>query len=133
MRKLLIFIGVLTMACGDSPTEVQASVAGTWELSTVNGANLPYVITQSGADKIELTADVITATSTGSFTQQTTIKTTQNSQVTTQTLPDAGSYVMNGTAVTFTFNSDGSSGTGSLSGDTMTVTDGGFALVYKRK
>jgi hypothetical protein len=40
---------------------------------------------------------------------------------------------LNGTAVTFTFNSDGSTGTGSLSGNTLTVASDGIALVYNKR
>jgi hypothetical protein len=135
MRRLLLAIAVLTMACGSDATEptTMASVAGTWSLSTVNGTALPYILAQSGADKLEWTADVITATSTGSFTQISSFKTTANGQVTTQTTPDAGTFSINGTAVTFTFQSDGSTGTGALNGNTMTVTGQGFALVYVKQ
>src|ERR1044072_8557407 len=54
MRKLLLAVAMLTLACGgDSTTEpTNASVAGTWSLSTVNGTALPYILAQSGADKI---------------------------------------------------------------------------------
>jgi hypothetical protein len=62
----------------------------------------------------------------------TTIKTTEGGQVTTETIPDAGTYTQTGTAVTFTFNSDGSSGTGTLNGNTVTVASQGFSLVYTR-
>jgi hypothetical protein len=132
MKKLLVAMVVLALGCGgDSTTEpTTASVAGTWELSTVNGAPLPFIVIQSGTSKLEWTADVITATSTGSFTQISTFRTTDNGQVTTNTVPDAGSYTLNGTAVTFTFNSDGSTGTGSINGNTLTVTQPGTALVY---
>jgi methyl coenzyme M reductase beta subunit len=62
----------------------------------------------------------------------TTVKTTESGQVTTESIPDAGTYTQNGTAVTFTFNSDGSSGTGTLNGNTVTVASQGFSLVYTR-
>jgi hypothetical protein len=90
------------------------------------------VLLQVGADKLELTSDVITANSTGSFTQMTTIRSTEGGQVTNESIPDAGTYTQAGTAVTFTFNSDGSSGTGTLSGNTVTVASQGYSLVYTR-
>jgi len=130
-RFVAACVVLLAIACGDS-TSPSASVAGTWTLQTVNGAPLPFVIAQVGADKIELTSDVITANSNGSFTQMTTVKTTESGQVTTESIPDAGTYTQNGTAVTFTFNSDGSSGTGTLNGNTVTVASQGFSLVYTR-
>lgn len=122
-------------ACGggDSPTEpTQVSVAGTWSLQTINGTRLPYVVAQTGADKLEVTSDVLSVSGTGSFTQTTTVRLTQNGQVSTQSVADAGSYTLNGSAASFRFNSDGSTGTASISGNTMTVATDGFAYVYTR-
>jgi hypothetical protein len=134
MRKLFLALVALTVACGDSTTEpTMSSIAGTWELQTVNGAALPYVIFQQGTEKVELTADVFAVTSAGTFTQLSTVRTTSNGQTETETIPDAGTYTLVGTALTFKFNSDQSTGTGSVSGNTLTVTDAGFALVYKKK
>jgi hypothetical protein len=139
MRRLLAIVLAATLtACGGDSTSPAPSIAGTWSLKTINGAALPFVIVASGTDKQELVSDVFTVTandaSSGAFTQLTTVRFTQNGQVTTQTFPDAGTYTLNGTAVTFRFNSDGSVGTGSWSGNTITVTDteDGLALVYQR-
>lgn len=136
MRLLACMLLVVAAACGgdDGPTQpTAASVAGTWQLQTVNGSALPYVAAQVGLDKVELMSDVLTVVASGSFTQMTQIRVTQSGQVTTQSIPDAGSYTLNGSAVTFTFNSDGSTGTGALSGSTLTVAEDGFAFVYKKQ
>ena len=135
MRLIACMLLLVGAACGgDSPTQpTSSSVAGTWSLQTINGTGLPYIVAQTGSDKVELTSDVLTVVGSGSFTQITQVRVTQNGQVSTQSIPDAGSYVLNGTAVTFTFNSDGSSGTGSLSGNTLTVAEDGFAYVYRKQ
>ena len=57
---------------------------------------------------------------------------TQDGQASTESIPDGGWYALNGTAVSFTFDSDGSTGTGSLAGNTLTVASAGFALDYKK-
>ena len=135
MRLIACMLLLVGAACGgDSPTQpTSPSVAGTWSLQTINGTGLPYIVAQTGSDKVELTSDVLTVVGSGSFTQITQVRVTQNGQVSTQSIPDAGSYVLNGTAVTFTFNSDGSSGTGSLSGNTLTIAEDGFAYVYRKQ
>jgi hypothetical protein len=135
MRLIACMLLLVGAACGgDSPTQpTSSSVAGTWSLQTINGTGLPYIVAQTGSDKVELTSDVLTVVGSGSFTQITQVRVTQNGQVSTQSIPDAGSYVLNGTAVTFTFNSDGSSGTGSLSGNTLTIAEDGFAYVYRKQ
>src|SRR5262245_21206057 len=135
MRRLLVLALSLVAACGGDSTTgppVQEQIAGTWTLSTVNGAPLPFTIAQTGTNKIEILSDVFVVVSTGSFTQTTTVRSTINGVVSTQSVADAGTYTVNGTAITLHFNSDGSTGTASWSGNTMTTTDGGIALVYLR-
>ena len=135
MRRLLAVALVLAAACGGDTTTgptVQQQITGTWSLSTVNGSALPFTIAQTGTNKVELVSDVFVVASTGSFTQTTTVRTTINGVVTTQSVADAGTYTVSGTAITLHFNSDGSTGTASFSGNTFTTTDGGLALVYRR-
>jgi hypothetical protein len=133
MRRLLPFIFLAIAACStDSTTGPTGSIAGTWTLQTVNGFSLPFTIEQTVTDKVELLSDVIVISGTGSFTQTATVRTTTNGAATTQSAADAGTYTLNGTAITLHFNSDGSTGTGSWSGNTITTTDGGLALVFKR-
>jgi len=136
MRRFIACMSLVAAAAcgGDSPTQpTSASVAGTWNLQTVNGSGLPYIVGQVGSDKLELVSDVLTVGESGTFTQLTEFRVTESGQVSTESVPDAGSYALNGTAVTFTFDSDGSTGTGSLSGNTLTIAAGGFALIYKKQ
>jgi hypothetical protein len=133
MKKIFFALLALTLACSnDSTAPTPASVAGSWNLQSVNGTALPFVVTQTGTNKVEITADVLTATSSGSFTEITTLRTTQNSVATIQTGSDAGSYVLNGNNVTFQFQSDGSVGSGTISGSTLTVSEAGLSLIYKK-
>ncbi|MDQ6689116.1 MAG: hypothetical protein M3Z18_01250 [Gemmatimonadota bacterium] len=63
------------------------------------------------------------------MTELTTFRETVNGQVSTRTGADAGTYVLNGNAVSFAFNS-GSTGTGTVSGNTITIAEGGVSLFY---
>ena len=135
MRFLACLLLVAVAACrSDGPTDhTPVSLAGTWRLQTVNGNGLPFVVPQTVVDKMEVTSDALTVAASGTFTQETQIRTTESGQVTTETVEDAGSYTLNGTAVTFTYDSDGATGTGSVSGNTLTVAVGGLALVYRKQ
>jgi lipocalin-like protein len=130
-----LILSVALTACGnDSPTQpTSASVVGTWNLQTIDGNGLPYVVDQVGSDTVAITGDVLKVSANGTFSQMTYFRVTENGQVTTDSIPDAGSYALNGTAVTFTFDSDGSTSTASLSGKTLTVAAVGLALVYKKQ
>jgi hypothetical protein len=132
-RCLALFAVALITACGsDASTAPQPTIAGTWTLQTINGSPLPFIVAQTGTNKVELVSDVVVISGTGSFTETSSVRTTTNGVATTQSVADAGSYTLNGTAVTLHFNSDGSTATGSWSGNTVTVTDVGLALVFTR-
>ncbi len=139
MRKLALAIGALAItfatACGgDSTTQpTPASFAGTWSLQTVNGAALPFLVATNGSDKLEITSDVFTVTSSGTFDEMATTRTTISGVATVDTLNDSGTYTLNGSAVTLTFASDGSSIAGTLSGNSMTLTQAGYAFAYKKQ
>lgn len=117
------------VACGgDSSTGPISQVSGTYDLRTVNGSALPFTTYQSANERDELLSDVITASG-GSFTELSTYRVTFNGQVSSGTQADAGAYVVNGTAVSFVFNS-GSSGTGTISGNSFIVADAGVSSYY---
>ena len=67
----------------------------------------------------------------GSVSTSMTIRTSTVAGVTTDTENDAGTYTRNGTAFQFT-STDGTVVTGSLSGNTLTLTSDGLALVYRK-
>jgi hypothetical protein len=131
---LLLTLG---LACGGDSTSPTASIAGTWNLSSINGSPLPFTIQQVGTTKLEVVSDVAILTasnsSSGSFTETTTSRLTQNGQVSTQTSANSGTYTLNGTAVVFVSNTAGTSNTGSWSGNTLTLAENGVALVFVRQ
>jgi hypothetical protein len=137
MRRLALCLATLVaIGCGggdDATAPASNSIAGTWALETVNGAALPFVVAQSGANKAEVTSDVLTLAEGGSFTQSTQVRLTQSGTVTTQSASEAGTWTLTGTSVSFRFTSDGSVGTGTLNGSTLTVAETGIALVYRKQ
>ena len=137
MRFSLMAVAASAIAaCGggsDGPTPpTPVSVAGTWNMQTVNGSPLPHLSAGSGNNKIELTADVLTVSSGGSFTDTQTYRTTENGSSTTLSEPFAGTYVLNGSTVTFRYNSGGSR-TGTVSRDTLTVANGPLSYVFRKQ
>jgi hypothetical protein len=128
----LIIVATVTACSKDSPTDPNASIAGAYTLRTVNGNNLPFTVLQVGADKAEVLNETITVSDAGTFTQQGTFRFTESGVVTTEGYADAGTYTRSGTAVTFVFLSDGSSGTGTVSGGVITVGFEGFSYVYRK-
>lgn len=120
-------------ACGDSGTSPgRSGVVGTWDLQTINGQPLPFVIEQQGADRFELTRDSFTF-STSRFTHTTDYRFTEAGQVEIGSEEDAGRYTLDGNALTVQFDSDGSSATAAVSGNTITFTADGIVGVYRRQ
>lgn len=135
MRRLLPLVALaVAVACGsDSTTQPTiASVAGTWNLQSVNGSPLPFTLTQTGSDRLELLSDVVTANANGTYTEVAQFRTTVNGQSSTSTESDAGTFTLNGTAVSLTGTQTGNIN-GALSGNTLTLTEQGFAWVFVKQ
>ncbi|MEO7458007.1 MAG: hypothetical protein ABIY52_17250 [Gemmatimonadaceae bacterium] len=131
MRKILMVLALAGFAaCGDSGTGL-VSVEGTYTLRSINGTNLPYIVLQSGTQKIEVVDDVISLATNGTYTEVGHTRTTLNGQVTTDTGTDNGSYTTAGTSITLR-SSDGSSTIGTINGGTLTVVDQGLSAVFTR-
>jgi len=136
MRRTLAIVctaaAVFLAGCGsdDSTSPTQASVAGTWNLTTVNGASLPFTI--QATPKIEVLSDQLVVSANGTFTESTQTRTTNGTSVTLQTVPDGGTYSLNGTAATFIFN-DGTTGAGTVTATGLIVAFPGVSLSYQKQ
>jgi hypothetical protein len=123
---------VLAGCGGDAGTPpMDAVLAGTWNLATINGTPLPFTV-QLANPKIEILGEQLVLTASGTFSQSIQARATSGGTVTTQSIEDGGTYAASGTAAIFTFN-DGSSGTGTVNGTSLTVADVGFSLVYRKQ
>ena len=135
MRKLLLSLVLATaVACGgDSTSPVTASIAGTYKLQTINGSPLPYIIVQSGTDKVEFLDDQVVINDGGTYTESGHVRTTTNGVATTESIVDAGTYVRTGTAITFHSTSDNTDTPGSINGNSITVVSTGLSAVYAKQ
>src|SRR5215208_2917095 len=135
MKKLLLVLASVSLGCSsyELTTPTQDSLAGKWNLTAVDGNALPYEVLHAGSNKQEVVADVLTITAPNTFTEITTVRNTENGQVTTQTITDSGIYEFNSYVVTFHFQSNGSTGAGTLTGRTMQVATSGISFTYKKE
>ena len=75
--------------------------------------------------------NVLTFLANGEFTQITTVRSTLDGAVTTQTFSNSGTYTVEGTAVTYRVNGfSGPPFTGIVSGSTLTI---GGSTVYRKQ
>ena len=98
------------MGASGGPSSTGAgSVAGAYRLTSMNGAPLPFVISSAGPE-IDVLADLLVLSADGTFTQSGTYRITSWSDVTTQGLTDAGSFMVHGTAVSVEFRTSATAG-----------------------
>lgn len=135
MKKMLFALALLSLGCSsyDLATPTDQLLAGKWNLTEVDGTPLPYSTPQIGSNKQEVIEDVLTIAAPDTFTEVTTLRNTQNGQVTTQTITDSGTYEFNSYVVTFHFQSDGSIGAGTITGRKMKVITGGISFTYEKQ
>ena len=132
-RSLLSLLPCLVvLACSDA-TGADDEVIGTWQLQTVDGLSLPFTLTQSDVDRLELTGESMTLLASGRFTMVTTFRVTDGNNIFPESIPDAGTYAVTDSTVTFRFDSDGSTATATVNGNAMTLHDIGLTFLYRRE
>jgi hypothetical protein len=135
MRRLLAAIAVLTLtACitdsvgivgttvtggGDPPSTT--GIAGTYTLKTVGGANLPFTMSQSGADKVELIDDTFTLTNANTWSEAWHERRTVSGVATVVARNDAGTFTRSSTGEMVFISPTSPTFTGTLSGTIMTL------------
>lgn len=131
MRHLVALLSVVIAgACGDSTGP--KDIVGTYFLRTVGGSPLPVIAWQSPTEKLEWTGGSLSLCANHSFSGSITSRLTVGSQVTGATTGLAGTWQENGSEVTISYCCDQGSRAGSISGHTLTITDGDRTLVYAR-
>lgn len=134
MRNLpaILALALAASCSSDSTAPTAASIAGTWNLSTVNGSPMPFVV-QTSNPKIELLNDQIIASASDTFTETYNVRfTSSTGQVTNEAGADAGTFTINGSAISFRYNG-GSTGTGTVSGNSFTFAFAGYSQVFVKQ
>jgi hypothetical protein len=129
MRQHILLLATCALiACGsDASTNVDAAsapMAGTYVLKSMNGTTLPYTFA-SGPYTYTVTADALTLTETGSWTENGNYTVAQNGGAAqASTLAANGTYVRTGASVTFKTTTEPSWYVGTFTGSSFTLTDG---------
>lgn len=131
---LALALATSIAACGkDSGTSPSASLVGLWNLSTVNGAPLPFTVRESNP-KIEVLDDRITWAADGTFAEAGTARYTDVAGVVkTSPYTDTGTWKVDGSTITIRYASDGASLSGPISGSSLTVAGFGLSQVYVKQ
>ena len=124
MRRIIgVLLAASIVACGGDKATGLSAVAGNYTLRTVNGANVPAVVIQTATERDELTGGNVDLAANGTWTGSLTARATIIATGASLSLPIGanGTYTVNGSSITLTDASDGSQLTGTVSGETLTV------------
>ena len=138
MRKILFTMASLVLvfaAAGcstDNSTGLNGSLTGTYTLQTFNGSNLPALFDSNNLQERDLVAETFTFYSDGTYTDDYTMRTLSSSGQSSQTYRDTGVYSQNNTALQFRDSQTGDIFTGSITGNTLTITQFNDIYVFSR-
>ena len=107
-------------------------ITGTFTLQTFNGSNLPAFFDRNTFQERDLVAETFTLYSDGTYADAYRMRTITSSGTTNQDFQDTGIYGVNNTALQFRDSQTGNTFSGSITGNTLSVTQFGDVYVFSR-
>ncbi len=130
MNRFIILSVLALTACGSSATGPGNSLAGAYELGTVNGAQLPAILSVAGSDTTYLASQILIVQAAGTYqTSGVEVLTHGSAFGTPVSVTSSGTYTANGSGYSFTDKTLGA-GAGSLSHGMLTVNFSGVVYVF---
>jgi len=132
-RVLLACAAIALLGCGGGDsTGPSGSIEGRWNLQAVNGQTLPFTYAVNPPNYVaEIVSDVVEANADGTYTETTTIRETNGTEVTTHDEIDQGTWHHNGSGISVT-DSGGNTFNATVAGNKLTIYNGPFILIYAR-
>ena len=136
MRRSItaILLLALVSACTDTTNPTVGTVAGTFNLMTVNGAPLPFTTQDNAQFRVEVVQDIYTMSDASTWTESFKYRFTDKAvdTVAVNELTDAGTYVRNGSSIRLT--SADTDMRGSFDGTVLrfVLSGGSIELIYRR-
>lgn len=126
---------VLTILAGCGKDSVlgvgETTATGSYILRTINGDALPATIQKIGSDSTEVLNETLVLADGAIFSISGASRVTEGGVSRTESYDLDGTYTLNATALILTFSTGGRE-SGTVSGGTLTLTSGGFTLVYRK-
>lgn len=133
MRAAAIGLFALVAACGggDDGITDPPSIAGTYNLATIDGESPPILVFDQPGITVEIMSGNFILAADKTFTTNVVFRITEDGQVSTESETFGGTYSVTGSTVTFAY-SDGDSDSATLAGNTLTFSDGGSTAVFRK-
>ncbi len=127
----VLWVSLAIVGCGDDGVGPENSFTGRYDLISVNGESVPYVMAQVGNHALEMTAGFLQLNNDETFSTAGTFRETVGGSVSTYHQPASGSWTRTGDQVSLTY-SNGSVDTAVVSGNQLTVTSDGVSFVFRK-
>lgn len=124
-------LGLVAACGGGDGINDPVSIAGTYNLETIDGQAPPVVVFEEPGLKVEIVSGNFILNANGSFTTTIGWRITEGTQVSTDSETFPGTYTVTGSTVNFAY-SDGDTDSATLAGNTLTFTDGGSTAVFRK-
>jgi hypothetical protein len=134
MRTILLLGVALSLAaCGsDAPVgPTPTNVAGTYQLTTFDGNELPVTVVDLGAYRIELTAGTLALDAGGGYSMDFDLRILDSGNTRSTADHASGTWTADGQTITLVDSQSGSPRGGTISGDTVTLEN--ITLVFVRR
>ena len=138
MRKTLVTMTSLVVllvgaGCSDYSTGLGGNgITGTFTLQTFNGSNLPAFFDRNTFQERDLVAETFTLYADGTYADDYRMRTITATGSSDQDFEDTGIFGVNNTALSFRDAQTGNTFTGSITGNTLTVTQFDDVYVFSR-
>ncbi len=128
---LLASLAILSSCTALDSITSAGRVRGTYELSTVNGYQVPAVVYQEPGYRLEVLSAAFTLEDDGTYSEAGIVRETINGQTTTRSSSSYGYYDYYNGEVTFDENG-GRRYYGTIDGQTLVIDDQGVRMSYRR-
>ena len=128
---LAVFFLAGAAACGDDSIS-PPSTFGSYTLQTVDAKPLPALLLQQGDYTFRAAAGSYVLRENGTFSSSQTWREDYQGWAHVSTHSFEGTFTLSGSTVTFVWPSDGSTWTGTLTGNELTVTDDDQSWLYRK-
>jgi hypothetical protein len=135
MRKTLLAIASVALVLGAaacSDITGTGNITGSYQLETLNGSSLPAISYQDNFEQDQMLSDTFTIYSDGTYTDDYTLRVSTQNGTSDQTFRDVGTYQRNNSALQFRDSATGNIFTGSITSNTLTITQFGDTYVFRK-
>jgi hypothetical protein len=100
--SFVLVLAALTACGGDGGSDPKVSLPGTYNLSTVDGHIVPYILFEDATLKVEAVRGTFTITGSGTYTENVTIRFTDSTGPEEVPAICSGTYTQTGNSLTLT-------------------------------